>query len=202
MLDQRESCRIVAFARPPPCAHDADGDRVSHAPSILRDAVRVELRDGPLPDPTPPTEMSWRVSPGAIAMKAAGFVTLALVAVFFALARIDPVGVLATGATAVGIGVFMVRDLAAPVRVRADPDGVTVVTGFARRVRLPWSRIERVRVDERSRYGIRSTHLEIDAGESLHLFSATELSAPVEDVAEALDALRAGGAGPVEHGDG
>lgn len=140
--------------------------------------------------------MSWRVSPGAIAMKAAGFVTLALVAVFFALARIDPVGVLATGATAVGIGVFMVRDLAAPVRVRADPDGVTVVTGFARRVRLPWSRIERVRVDERSRYGIRSTHLEIDAGESLHLFSATELSAPVEDVAEALDALRAGGATP------
>jgi hypothetical protein len=155
--------------------------------------VRVELRDGSVPDPAPAATVSWRVSPGLVALKAAGCVILILVAVFFWLTALDPLGVLVAGAAAVGVGLFAVRDLIAPMRVRADAEGVTVVVGFARYVRLPWSRIERVRVDERSRYGIRSAHLEIDAGESIHLFSAAELSTPVEDVADALAALRPDG---------
>jgi hypothetical protein len=132
----------------------------------------------------------WRVPPGLVALKLAGAGVLGVIALI-ALARRDPGQVLFAGLVAAGLGAFGVRDLLAPVRVAADESAVTVVAGFARRVRLPWSRIEAVRVDERSRYGLRIESLEIDAGESLHLFSANELGAPVQDVAEALQVLRA-----------
>jgi hypothetical protein len=69
-----------------------------------------------------------------------------------------------------------------------------VVTGFAGRRRLAWGDIERIRVDERQRLGTRSELLEIDAGESLHLFSAYELNAPCAEVAAALEGLRAAAA--------
>jgi hypothetical protein len=87
-------------------------------------------------------------------------------------------------------GTLALRDLLAPVRLAADPDGVTVVTGFASRLRLPWSRIERVRVDERERLGLKSRLLEIDAGSSIHLFSTYELNAEVEEVAQELERIR------------
>ena len=66
-----------------------------------------------------------------------------------------------------GLAGWALRDLIAPVRLAADADGVTVVTGFARRRRhLPWAQIERVRVDRRDRLGLRSEMLEIDAGDA------------------------------------
>jgi hypothetical protein len=138
-----------------------------------------------------PAGARWRVSPGLVAVKLAGAVIFAMVAVVTALTGVDRVGVVVAGLAAVGLGGYALRDVVAPVRVEADADGVTVVTGFARRLRLPWSTVERVRVDVRSRYGLRSEHLEIDAGESVHLFSAAELSAPVADVAVTLNSLRA-----------
>lgn len=133
----------------------------------------------------------WRVAPGLVALRCAGAAVFALVAVVTAAVGADPVGVFLAGLAAVGLGVFALRDLLAPVRVEADAGGVTVVAGFARRIRLPWPAVELVRVDVRSRYGLRSEHLEIDAGESVHLFSAAELSAPVDQVAASLNALRA-----------
>jgi hypothetical protein len=87
--------------------------------------------------------------------------------------------------------VLALRDLLAPVRLAADPTGVTVVSGFAGHRHLPWDQIERIRVDERRRFGARSQLLEIDTGESLHLFSGYELSASVSDVATLLQGLRA-----------
>jgi hypothetical protein len=85
---------------------------------------------------------------------------------------------------AVGLAIYGLRDVLAPVRLAADADGVTVVSGFAGHRRLAWNDIERVRLDERSRYGGRQALLEIDEGETLHFFSRYDLGMPPT---EALD---------------
>jgi hypothetical protein len=85
---------------------------------------------------------------------------------------------------AVGLAIYGLRDVLAPVRLAADADGVTVVSGFAGRRRLGWADIERVRLDRRSRYGGRQALLEIDEGESLYFFSRYDLGMPPS---EALD---------------
>jgi len=81
---------------------------------------------------------------------------------------------------------WALRDWIIPVRLAADAEGLTVIAGLASRRRLPWSQIEHVRVDRRERLGLRSELLEVDAGESLFLFSAHELGAEPSDVAAAL----------------
>jgi len=120
----------------------------------------------------------------------------AVAAVVFVVAAVvfggDPAGTLLALVVAAGLAGFALRDLVAPVRLAADGHGVTVVTGFSRRVPIPWAQIERVRVDTRKRLGRRSELLEIDTGQALHLFSSTELSAPIDDVAAALVTLRTG----------
>jgi hypothetical protein len=138
--------------------------------------------------PAEPIGLSWRVSPKLTALKGAGAAAFPLAALVFGG---DPVR-LGFGALAgLVMAGYLVRDLLAPVRVAADATGVTVATGFAGRRHLPWRDIERIRVDERQRLGTRSELLEIDAGESLHLFSAYELNAPCVEVAAALEDLRA-----------
>ncbi|HEY0000857.1 MAG TPA: PH domain-containing protein, partial [Actinoplanes sp.] len=77
-----------------------------------------------------------------------------------------------------------------PVRLAADTDGVTVITGFAGRRRVAWAQIERVRVDRRTRRGLSSEMLELDAGDAIYLFSAHELGALPEDVVTTLADLR------------
>jgi hypothetical protein len=93
---------------------------------------------------------------------------------------------------AVGLAGWALRDVLVPVRLAADPGGVTVVVGLAGRRRLAWSQIERVRVDRRERLGLRSELLELDAGDTLHLFSVHQLGAEPDEVAAALSALRTG----------
>jgi Bacterial PH domain len=146
----------------------------------------VQLRD---PDDTqePPARASWRVSRRLTVFKTLGAAVFALVAVFYAG---DPVRVVVALLAALVLAGYALRDIVAPVRLAADASGVTVVHGFAGQRRLAWGDIERIRVDERRRLGTRSQLLEIDTGESLHLFSAFELDAPVADVAEALAAIR------------
>lgn len=92
--------------------------------------------------------------------------------------------------TAVALAGWAVRDLLAPVRLAVDPAGITVVQGFAGRRRLPWTSIEKVTVDRRARRGLTSELLEIDAGESLHLFGRHDLGADPAEVAEALHEAR------------
>jgi hypothetical protein len=144
----------------------------------------MELRE---PTEPAPTTLSWRIRPALVSLKVAGtvgFLLLALAVVG------DATKVFAALLGAAVVGALAVRDLLAPVRLAADPDGVTVVTGFASRLRLPWSRIERVRVDERERLGLKSRLLEIDAGDSIHLFSTYELNAEVDDVLDDLERIR------------
>ncbi len=154
----------------------------------------MDLRSGrPEPDPfdsppvARPTAQAWRVSPPLTWTKVAAVVAFALVAFIY---RDEPTRAFAAGLGALLIGVYAARDLIAPVRLAADADGVTVISGYSSRHRLPWSAIERVRVDRHSRLGLRTEMLEIDAGESVHLFSTYDLNAPCSEVEESLNQLR------------
>jgi len=137
--------------------------------------------------------MQWRIKPVLPVTKGIGTVAVLVLAVAFA--GRDPVRWALAAVVAVLLALWAVRDLIAPVRLTADAGGVTVITGFARRRHLPWAQIERVRVDVTSRRGLRSELLELDAGESIFLFSAHELGALPEEVATALGDLRTSGAG-------
>jgi hypothetical protein len=104
----------------------------------------------------------------------------------------DPVQLAVATLAAVLLAGLALRDLLAPVRVAAEAGGVTVVVGFAGHRQLPWSQIEHVRIDGRTRLGLRSQLLEIDAGDNLYFFSSYELGVPVDEVVRQLAALRAG----------
>ncbi|GAB1688521.1 PH domain-containing protein [Krasilnikovia sp. M28-CT-15] len=135
----------------------------------------------------------WHVKPVLPVTKLLGAIAVCVLVLAFG--RDDPVQWVLAGVTAAGLCGWALSDLIAPVRLAADPDGITVVTGFARRRRLEWAAIERVRVDRRQRLGLRSELLEVDAGEALYLFSEHQLGAPPDEVAQALAAWRTGAAG-------
>lgn len=88
---------------------------------------------------------------------------------------------------ALGLAGYGLRDLLAPVRLQADSEGLTVVSGYAGHRRLPWSQIDRVRLDRRRRFGANSDFLEVDTGRSLYFFSRYDLGV---DPAEALETIQ------------
>jgi hypothetical protein len=133
--------------------------------------------------------LQWRVRPVLPIAKLLGAVALVVLVVAFG--REDPVQWFIAVVVAAALTGWAVRDLIAPVRLSADTSGVTMVVGFVRRRHVAWPQIERVRVDRRERMGLRNRLLEIDAGDSLHLFSPHELGTDPEEVAESLNALRA-----------
>ncbi|MET8837003.1 PH domain-containing protein [Micromonospora sp. NPDC004540] len=130
----------------------------------------------------------WRVPPVLPAVKAIG--ALLLVALGLLFAGQDRVPLVLAGLAAAALLGWALRDLVAPVRLAADPEGITVIQGFAGRRRLPWAAVESIRVERRTRRGLTAETLEIDAGESLHLFGRYDLDAPPEEVAAALTAVR------------
>jgi hypothetical protein len=132
--------------------------------------------------------LQWRVRPVLPIAKLLGAVALVVLVVVFG--RKDPVQWFIAIAVAAGLLGWAARDLIAPVRLSADTSGITMVVGYLRRRHVAWPQVERVRVDRRERRGLRNQLLEIDTGDSLHLFSANELGADPEDVAGALNALR------------
>jgi hypothetical protein len=134
--------------------------------------------------------MQWRIRPVLPVTKLMGTVAVLVLAVAFA--DHDPIRWAIATVAAIALALWALRDVIAPVRLAADPTGVTVVAGFARRRHLPWPAIERVRVDRRSHRGLRSEILELDTGDAIYLFSANDLGALPEDVAASLADLRAG----------
>ncbi|MFC4149381.1 PH domain-containing protein [Micromonospora mangrovi] len=114
-----------------------------------------------------------------------------LVALGLLLAGDDPVQPVLVGLGTVVLVGWALRDLVRPVRLAVDPDGITVAHGFAGHQRLTWPEIEAITVERRSRRGLNSETLEIDAGGSLHLYGRYDLDAPLDEVAEALRAARA-----------
>jgi len=134
-----------------------------------------------------PTSLRWRVSTGFTALKSLAAIGLLLAGVF---AAKDSRMLTAALVAAAILGVYALRDVVAPVRLAADLDGVTVVSGYAGHRRVAWADVERMRVDARSRGGMRSELLEIDAGEHLFLLSRYDLNAHPADVYEELLRLR------------
>ncbi|MGX6604621.1 PH domain-containing protein [Micromonosporaceae bacterium Da 78-11] len=132
--------------------------------------------------------MQWRIKPVLPVTKLMGAVAVVVLALAFA--GRDPVRWALAAIIAAGLAVWALRDLVAPIRLAADATGITVVTGFARRRQVPWAQVERVRVERTTRRGLSSELLELDAGETIYLFSAYELGALPEDVAAALADLR------------
>ncbi|MCY1141334.1 PH domain-containing protein [Actinoplanes sp. Pm04-4] len=132
--------------------------------------------------------MEWRIKPVLPVSKLIGVVAVVVLA--FAFAGRDPVRWVLAAVVVLGLLGWALRDLLRPVRLAADAEGVTVVTGYASRRRLAWGQIERVRVDRRTHRGLRSEMLELDAGEAIYLFSANDLGALPEEVATALADLR------------
>ena len=120
-----------------------------------------------------------------------GLGAVAILVLVFAFGREDPVQWVMAGVVAVALGAWALRDVVAPVRLAADREGITVVAGFARRRRLPWAQIERVRLDRRERLGATSEMLEVDADDALFLFSMHDLGADPHDVLAELEQLRA-----------
>ncbi|MCM0674609.1 PH domain-containing protein [Micromonospora phytophila] len=138
--------------------------------------------------PQPSPARQWRVSPVLPVLKLTGAVALAALALL--LYEGDLVQLALAVVTAVALAGWAARDLVAPVRLAVDREGVTVISGFAGRRRLPWSSIEAIAVDRRARMGLTSEVLEIDAGESLHLFGRHDLGAEPAEVADTLHAAR------------
>ncbi|MGC4772012.1 PH domain-containing protein [Micromonospora sp. DT44] len=135
-----------------------------------------------------PGTRQWRVPSTLPAAKLAGAVLLIALGLLFADG--DAVRLVLAILAAAVLVVWAVRDLIAPVRLAVDPAGLTVIRGFAGRRLLPWSTVEAISVDRRQRLGLTGEVLEIDAGESLHLFGRYDLGATPEEVAGALRAAR------------
>lgn len=133
------------------------------------------------------SQHQWRVKPVLPVTKALGAVAVLVLTVAFG--GHDPVQWVIAGVAATGLAIWALRDVVRPVRLAADPDGLTVVAGLLARRHLAWDRIERVRVERHTRRGLSTELLEIDAGDSLHLFSVHELGADPEEVAGTLNEL-------------
>jgi hypothetical protein len=133
--------------------------------------------------------LHWRVRREFLILKIVATLVLATITV---LTLGDLRGAFLAGAATVAAAVLALRDVLAPVRLSADGEGLVVVKGFAGSERLPWSMIERVRVDTQTRFTSRTELLEIDTGEGVFLLSRFDLGAPCQEVADQLRSLRRG----------
>jgi hypothetical protein len=131
----------------------------------------------------------WRIKPVLPVTKALGAVAVMVLVTAFG--RGDAIQWVLASAVTIGLALWALRDVVAPVRLAADAEGVTVIAGFARRVWLPWAQIDRVRLDRRERLGIATEMLEVDVDETLYLFSMHDLGADPHDVLAELEQLRA-----------
>lgn len=141
------------------------------------------------PDPAT-TSTQWRVRTALPVLKLTGAVVL--IGLGLLLAAGDPVSIGVAALAAAGLLGWALRDLLAPVRLAADPTGITVIRGFAGRRHLAWAQVERIAVDDRPHLGLRTATLEIDAGDSLHFFGRYDLGTEPDEVATILRAAKFG----------
>ncbi|WP_433244803.1 PH domain-containing protein [Streptosporangium sp. CA-135522] len=133
--------------------------------------------------------LRWHVRRDLLVVKVVAALVFAVATV---LSLGDPRGVILAGAATVMMATLALRDVLAPVRLSADGDGLVVAKGFAGSERVPWSAVERIRVDTRSRFTSRTGLLEIDTGEAVFLLSRFDLGVPCQEVADALCSFRTG----------
>lgn len=151
-----------------------------------RPRPRATGRSHPSPQP-PQTKPEVRFHPDRrYTALAGGGVVGALLA---ALESGDPAGRLLAAVAGILLLAYVVSDLVFSPRLIASADGVTVRSPFVR-ARLGWPEITEVRADTRSRLGLRSTTLEIDAGPTLAVLTRRSLGAEPVEVAELVEAFR------------
>jgi hypothetical protein len=140
-----------------------------------------------LTDPTPTldrvAEVRWRVP---VRIPVGKLIVAGVLALLAIVASTEPWQVVGAAAAAAAVAAWAARDLLVPVRLAADDEGLTLVTGLAGRKRLSWSQVVRVRVDTRRR----SRMLEVDVGETLYLFSRYDVDGDLDEVAARLEHLR------------
>lgn len=129
--------------------------------------------------------LSWAPDRRYTALAAAGAVA-AVVAL--ALAG-DPPGRVLAAVALVVLLTYVVSDLVFSPRLVATTEGLVVRSPLVRAT-VPWSEVEDVRADTRIRLGLRSTTLEIDAGQTLVVLSGRALGADPAEVADLVRALR------------
>ncbi|MDG4834534.1 PH domain-containing protein [Solwaraspora sp. WMMD1047] len=137
----------------------------------------------------PLSHRQWRVPAKVPVVKFTAAVLFALVGLL--LADGDPVRLVLAGVTSAALVGWGLRDLLLPVRLTADPVGLTVVSGLAGRHRLPWSAVDRIVAHGRG--SVRGHQLEIDTGDTVHVLTGSDLGASPDEVAAELRALRADG---------
>ncbi len=97
----------------------------------------------------------------------------------------DRAGQLLAATAALILLAYVVTDLLFWPRLVASPDGLDVRTPTVR-AHFDWSDVDSVRADARIRVGLRSVTLEIDASDTLIVFSRRALGADPETVANRL----------------
>jgi hypothetical protein len=142
-----------------------------------------EYEDYDEPAETPLTSATWRVDRVMLVAKTIGVIAFAVVPQVF---QFNLAARWFGAVVAVALVVYALRDVFAPVRLSADQEGVRVISGFAGHRDIPWSRVERLRLDPRRRSGF----LEIETEESLHLLSRYDLSMTPAAALDMLERIR------------
>jgi hypothetical protein len=145
--------------------------------------------DEPAKEPVRPAPAVARASFGVPAwVVAAKFGAAALLAVLGLVGLLERDGTQATiaFAAAAGLTVYGARYFVARERLRIEPDGLTVIRGYAGRQQVAWAELERVRVDRLTRFGARYEALEIDAGDHIAVLSRYDLGVDPEIALEAV----------------
>lgn len=138
--------------------------------------------EAPLPA-GPVASAQWRVDRSMVVLKFVGAIAFAIIPQILGLnsaSRLFGLGMCLV------LAIYAFRDVAAPIRLSADAEGLTVIHGYAGHRRLAWSQIDRIRVDSRRR----AEFLEVDSGETLHLFSRYDLSMPPTEALATLEKIR------------
>ncbi|GGK94090.1 PH domain-containing protein [Mangrovihabitans endophyticus] len=149
----------------------------------------------PSPEPEPPSDSSaqpWQIKPVIPVTKGLGAV--AVLVLVFAFGRHDIVQWCIAGVASAGLAIWALRDLVAPIRLAADAEGLTLVTGYAGRRHVGWAEVERLRLDRRERFGMTTSLLEVDTGDNIYLFGMHDLGAEPADVLDTLSDLRSSAA--------
>lgn len=112
-----------------------------------------------------------------------------LVAVVLGVVGGDPAGRLLAAVAALVLVAYVIADVAFSPRLVVSGEGVVIRSPLTRAT-LTWGEVDDVRAESRTRLGLRSTTLEIDAGPVLAVLSRRALGADPAEVADLIRAFR------------
>lgn len=142
--------------------------------------------DEPPVTPIPPPPVA-RFAPDRRYTAAAALGALAAVAL--AALGGDPAGRLLAVIAALVLVAYVVTDVVFSPRLVVSGEGVLIRSPLTR-ANLAWAEVDDVHAESRTRFGLRSTTLEIDAGPVLAVLSRRALGADPAEVADLVRAFR------------